>query len=65
MQNRQNRYVRKNTNALIELAESGTLQWETLARVSLEYMSEDDVTDMAISADLIDDPEDTNGTEED
>lgn len=52
----QNRHVRKNTIALIEHAESGALQWETLARECLEYMSEDDVTKMAISADFIDDP---------
>ena len=32
---------------LIDLAESGVLDWETIAREALQAMSEDDIEDMA------------------
>ena len=38
---------------VIELAENGTLSWETIAREALQYMSEDDVADMANSCDWL------------
>lgn len=39
--------VRKSTNKLIELAEEGYLSWEIIARSALNYLSEDEVTEMA------------------
>lgn len=45
------------TCELIEMAEIGILSWETIARECLQYMSEDEVRDMAESNDWID-PED-------
>ena len=42
---------------LIDLAESGILDWETIAREALQAMSEDDVEDMANSAGWLDDIE--------
>lgn len=41
--------VRAFTNALIEDAEEGILSWESIARAALDYLSEDDVRDMAES----------------
>ena len=38
---------------VIELAENGILSWETIAREALQYMSEDDVADMANSCDWL------------
>jgi len=38
---------RKTTNQLLEWAEQGAVDWETLARDCLRYMSEQDVADMA------------------
>ena len=35
---------------LIDLAESGVLDWETIAREALQVMSEDDIEDMANGA---------------
>ena len=35
---------------LIDLAESGVLDWETIARAALQFMPEDDVEDMANDA---------------
>jgi len=35
------------TGKVIDLAEGGALDWETLARACLSYMSEADVEDMA------------------
>lgn len=37
------------TNALLEDAEEGILSWESIARAALDYMSENDVRDMAES----------------
>ena len=42
---------------LIDLAESGVLDWETIAREALQVMSEDDVEDMANGAGWLDDLE--------
>ena len=42
---------------LIDLAESGILDWETIAREALQAMSEDDVEDMANGAGWLDDIE--------
>lgn len=38
---------RQATRRVIELAESGLLAWEQVARDCMNYMSEDEVTDMA------------------
>ena len=40
-------HVREATEKLIDLAEEGFLSWETIARAALNYMSEDEVADMA------------------
>lgn len=52
---------------LIDLAESGVLDWETIAREALQVMSEDDVEDMANGAGWLDDieEEDFEDDEED
>ena len=51
---------------LIDLAESGILDWETIAREALQAMSEDDVEDMANGAGWLDDiEEDFEDDEED
>ena len=42
---------------LIDRAESGVLDWETIAREALQAMSEDDVEDMANGAGWLDDIE--------
>ena len=42
---------------LIDLAESGVLDWETIAREALQVMSEDDVEDMANGSGWLDDIE--------
>ena len=47
------------TCELIEMAELGVLSWETIARECLQYMSEDEVRDMAESNDWIDSEEDS------
>ena len=46
-------YKRTATCKVIELAENGILSWETIAREALQYMSEDDVADMANSCDWL------------
>ena len=38
--------VRKTTNRLIQLAEEGMISWQTIAEMALNYMSEDEVSDM-------------------
>ena len=45
---------------LIDLAESGVLDWETIAREALQVMSEDDIEDMANGAGWLDDIEEEN-----
>ena len=42
---------------LIDLVESGVLDWETIAREALQAMSEDDIEDMANGAGWLDDIE--------
>lgn len=42
---------------LIDLAESGVLDWETIASEALQVMSEDDIEDMANGAGWLDDIE--------
>ena len=49
------RNVRKATNKLIEMAENCIISWETIARAALQYMSEDEVADMAQCNEFIDD----------
>lgn len=39
--------TRTTTNEILTLAEDGTISWEELAKACLNYMSEDDVEDMA------------------
>ena len=53
--------ARSATCELIEMAENGMIGWDTIARECLQYMSEDEVRDMAEYNDWID-PE---GDEED
>ena len=49
--------MRKATNKVIDLAEEGALSWETIARAALNYMSEDEVADMAQYNEFIEDEE--------
>ena len=56
--------ARSATCELIEMAEYGEISWETIARECLQYMSEDEVRDMAESNDWID-PEDDEENLED
>ena len=49
---------REATCQLIDMCEDGILSWEALARECLQYMSEDDVQDMAESNDWIEDEDD-------
>ena len=55
--------AREATCELIERAENGAISWETIARECLQYMSEDEVRDMAESNDWID-PEDDEEDED-
>ena len=48
-------HVREATEKLINLAEEGVLSWEAIARAALNYMSEDEVADMAQCNEFIDD----------
>lgn len=50
--------MRSATNKIIELAENGILDWETIARECLQEMSEDDVADMANTCEWLDEDED-------
>lgn len=57
--------TREITCKLIELAEEGSLPWETIARCALGYMSESEVKDMARIEDLIlEDDEDEEETDD-
>ena len=47
--------MRKATNKVIEMAENNVLSWETIARAALNYMSEDEVADMAQYNEFIED----------
>ena len=55
--------ARSATCELIEMAENGGISWEMIARECLQYMSEDEVRDMAESNDWID-PEDDEEDED-
>ena len=48
-------HVRTATEKLIDLAEEGILSWEAIARAALNYMSEDEVADMARYNEFIED----------
>ena len=39
--------LREYTNKIVEMAEEGIIGWEDIARAALNYMSEDNVRDMA------------------
>lgn len=56
--------AREATNELIDMAENGAISWETIARECLQYMSEDEVRDMAESNDWIDAEDDEEDSEE-
>lgn len=45
--------VRQATNKVRELAEEGRISWRDLAEMTLSWMSEDDVADMARANDLL------------
>ena len=48
-------HLREATEKLIDLAEEGVLSWEAIARAALNYMSEDEVADMAQYNEFIED----------
>jgi hypothetical protein len=50
--------ARPATTALLDLAEQGVIDWETLARDALAWMSEADVAEFARRNDYIRDEED-------
>lgn len=50
--------AREATCKLIEMAENCEISWETIARECLQYMSEDEVRDMAESNDWINSEDD-------
>ena len=50
--------TRKTTNRLIELAEDGVISWEDIARTALNWLSEDEVDEMARVNEFIPDEED-------
>ena len=55
--------ARSATCELIEMAENGDISWETIARECLQYMSEDEVRDMAESNDWINSEDDEEDDE--
>ena len=56
--------VREYTNKIIEMAEDGIIDWEDIARAALNWMSEDDVRDMAYDNMILED-EDEDEDEDD
>lgn len=56
--------VRKETNRVLEMAEDGIVSWEELAKMALEWMSEDDVEEMLIANDLIPEENEDDDDEE-
>ena len=46
--------VRRYTNKLIEILDGEGLDWESVGRECLKYMSEDQVKDMCVSTGLVD-----------
>ena len=57
-------HVREATEKLIDLAEEGVLSWEAIARAALDYMSEDEVADMAQCNDFIEDEDEDEEEDE-
>lgn len=55
--------TRKATNRLIELAEDGVISWEDIARTALNWLSEDEVDEMARVNEFIPDEEDEEDEE--
>ncbi|NBT80056.1 MAG: hypothetical protein EBT04_16750 [Betaproteobacteria bacterium] len=49
----ENTMPRKNTNYLLELIDSGLLSAEDVVTMALQYMSEDEVTDMMRDNDIL------------
>lgn len=56
--------MREATNKLIELAEDGIINWEAITRAALQYMSEDEVADMAQCNEFIEEDEDEEDEED-
>lgn len=50
--------TRKTTNKVLEMAEEGIIDWKSIAKMALWYMSEDDVADMCRANAIFDDEED-------
>ena len=61
---RDQRRSRAYTTRLLEMAEEGLIDWETLARDALGWMSEAEVKEFAQRNDYISDPEDVEGEDE-
>ena len=57
--------MRKATNKVIEMAENCIISWETIARAALDYMSDDEVADMAQCNGFIEDEDEEEEEEED
>jgi len=56
--------MRDYTNKITEMAEDGSISWETIAREALERMSEDEVESMCVECDWIT-PDDFDDEDED
>jgi len=58
--------MRDYTNKITEMAEDGSISWETIAREALERMSEDEVESMCVECDWItpDDFDDEDGDDD-
>ena len=56
--------VREATNRIYELCDMGTLSWEQVGQAALQYMSEDDVADMARSNEWFSDDDEDEDLEE-
>jgi hypothetical protein len=59
------RVSRKVTSQLLDMAEEGVIDWESLARDALGWMSEDEVAEFARRNDYIQDEEDDLDEEDD
>ncbi len=56
--------MREITNAIIEACEEGRLSWETVARECLEYMSEQQVSEMNDVAEFVGVEDETEDSED-
>ena len=56
--------IREYTNKIIEMAEEGIIGWEDLARAALNYMSEDNVRDMAYDNMFLEDEDEDEDEDE-